>query len=622
MTDPDPSSRATPYATPAAATKRDTMRRGAVASGILHGLAMIVLIVGVPTLWLWLKGVFDDEKEFTPVDWQTLMPVTAPEDDEQRPKPGQTGPRGGRPERATGEQGNRGTGSAGSAGDGQHSETATRAAPGADSRDKAKDPPVPRRTATPPAAPPVPAAPPQPGSLAVEIVDPSRVPAPPRPDDADRDALPRVDLPETPAGPDAPQGEREARAARATTAADARATPGAGPRGEKDGDGARAGGEDGTAPGRAADAPEGAARDSTARDDQARRPADRPAPKKPKTRDLDDTLAYLEALDPQIGDAMRRYRLAKTEAETTQRETEAETHRAEKDAKSFARIMESAELGYPPAQFGAGIRKLLGHGTDADPQEALRLLNRAADQNYVSAQRVLGFLYAKGIGAPQDLARAHFHWSQAADAGDKVASEAREMVNPLMTAQQVIESKKMMSRWSTILSEVALPQPDPHQRKAQSEELREAAARGDIARVRALLALGVDAQSTDEGGKTALINAAWRGYERVVEVMVEFGSDPDFTDENGLTALSWAAINGHRKAVEALIATGAETNPVDEFGMTPLMRAAWNGHREAVAALLVAGADASIRSKKGETALDLARREGYQDIVTLIQSRR
>jgi TPR repeat protein len=319
---------------------------------------------------------------------------------------------------------------------------------------------------------------------------------------------------------------------------------------------------------------------------------------------------------------MRRYHEAATQRETEDDvKTELEKRTEVADARAYARILESARIGYAPAQFGAGIRALIGRGTEPDPTWAIDWLTKAANQNYVPAQRVLGFLHAKGIGTKQDLAKAYFWWTVATEAGDEVAKEGRELLNPLMTAQQLIEARKMVTQWKFIAAEAGFTQTDPAERRARAAELRQAAERGDVAQVRSLLTLGVDAQATDEGGKTALINAAWRGYGRVVEVMLEFGADPDFTDQNGLSALSWAALNGHTQVVEGLVAAGANINRRDNFGMTALMRAAWNGHRDTVAALVEAGADYTLTNNQRQSAIDLARSEGHVQIVELLQSR-
>ncbi len=70
-----------------------------------------------------------------------------------------------------------------------------------------------------------------------------------------------------------------------------------------------------------------------------------------------------------------------------------------------------------------------------------------------------------------------------------------------------------------------------------NQRLRRAAAGGDIAGLRALLACGADIDGVDQEGSTALHLASEFGQEKAVQVLVEEGADLDAHDDTGQTPL-------------------------------------------------------------------------------------
>lgn len=67
----------------------------------------------------------------------------------------------------------------------------------------------------------------------------------------------------------------------------------------------------------------------------------------------------------------------------------------------------AAERGHDDAQYNLGFMYLLGEGVASDPNEGLRWLLRAADQENEMAIRLLADLYRHGYyGIPTDLAKA------------------------------------------------------------------------------------------------------------------------------------------------------------------------------------------------------------------------
>ena len=114
----------------------------------------------------------------------------------------------------------------------------------------------------------------------------------------------------------------------------------------------------------------------------------------------------------------------------------------------------------------------------------------------------------------------------------------------------------------------------------------------------------------------ALQDAAWRGDLSQVTALIASRADLDGTDENGLSAMDKAAEGDHVDVVQALLAAGARPDtPKGPDSMTPLMIAALRGHETHVQALLAAKASASARTEDGATALFMATQEGRLAVV-------
>jgi ankyrin repeat protein len=152
-----------------------------------------------------------------------------------------------------------------------------------------------------------------------------------------------------------------------------------------------------------------------------------------------------------------------------------------------------------------------------------------------------------------------------------------------------------------------------------------AAAAGDTAKVKDLLAQGVDPNAYSTGyknGTTAMMEAAQYGRRKVVGVLLDSGVD--LKSPSTLAALSVAISKGHFRTASALLKRGVDSSvalvglsgaanlqglkflfdkkvPVDveNFnGATPLMSAAGSGQTEAVKLLLAYGADVNYQNKK------------------------
>ena len=151
--------------------------------------------------------------------------------------------------------------------------------------------------------------------------------------------------------------------------------------------------------------------------------------------------------------------------------------------------------------------------------------------------------------------------------------------------------------------------------------IHEAAALGDVARVRALAAQDkalVGAHSAD--GMTPLHLAAHFGQREAAVALLNLGADADAIGAAPLAnaPLHAAAAGGQPALIDLLLSVGATPDARDAGGHTPLMVAAANGLVDGVRALLANGADARATNAQGKTPRDFAAERDEDEVVALL----
>jgi ankyrin repeat protein len=151
--------------------------------------------------------------------------------------------------------------------------------------------------------------------------------------------------------------------------------------------------------------------------------------------------------------------------------------------------------------------------------------------------------------------------------------------------------------------------------------LMKAVRQDDAARVRALIAQGVDVNELDSNGDPPLVMAAYKGHTEIVRLLLEAGADVAAVDPDmHATALHAAAYAGRTDAARLLIAHGIDIDRQGpRNGYTALHDAIWQNNVDTAEVLIEAGVNLSLRSLSGETPLDFARAKGRKEIANLIQ---
>jgi ankyrin repeat protein len=130
-----------------------------------------------------------------------------------------------------------------------------------------------------------------------------------------------------------------------------------------------------------------------------------------------------------------------------------------------------------------------------------------------------------------------------------------------------------------------------------SSDVANAAMRGDVEAVRALLQQGADVNMAQGDGMTALHWAAERGETEIAEMLLYAGASVRATTRIGdYTPLHLAAKSGSAPILDLIVKAGADVHAqTTNSGATALHFAAASGSPEAVSVLLSAGADANAR---------------------------
>lgn len=186
-----------------------------------------------------------------------------------------------------------------------------------------------------------------------------------------------------------------------------------------------------------------------------------------------------------------------------------------------------------------------------------------------------------------------------------------------------------------------------------------AARRGDLNTLRWHLANGVDVDTRDENGRTALLIATYSNEIAVAKLLIDASADVNAKDAIDDSPYLYAGAEGRLEILLLTLDAGADLSSVNRYGGTALIPAAHHGHvdvvrellkteididhvnylgwtalletvilgdgsptyQEIVRLLVDAGADRMIADRNGITPLEHALRRGYAEIAAILEGR-
>lgn len=154
-------------------------------------------------------------------------------------------------------------------------------------------------------------------------------------------------------------------------------------------------------------------------------------------------------------------------------------------------------------------------------------------------------------------------------------------------------------------------------------ELHEAAAAGDVARVKELVEKDASlAKGFSPDGFPILALAAVFGQFEVTKYLHAKGGDVNAaaTNGSGYNALTGAVTSGHTEIVKWLLENGADPNYRYANNYSPLLNAAANGHLEILKLLIAHGADLHAKTNDGKTALAFAEERKHGAVADYLRA--
>lgn len=148
--------------------------------------------------------------------------------------------------------------------------------------------------------------------------------------------------------------------------------------------------------------------------------------------------------------------------------------------------------------------------------------------------------------------------------------------------------------------------------------IHDAAAKGDLTKVKALLAKDAKLLNIrDASGAAPLHFAVAGGHKALAGYLLSKKADVNAKKTDGVTPLHIAAAMDRMEIADMLLLKGADINASNVEGRTPLSKAVTNTNKAMVQHLLKKGANPDIADAEGKTPLKIAMEIGLSEIAPL-----
>ena len=145
---------------------------------------------------------------------------------------------------------------------------------------------------------------------------------------------------------------------------------------------------------------------------------------------------------------------------------------------------------------------------------------------------------------------------------------------------------------------------------------------GDVHIAKLFIKSGIDVDTKNQNGESALMIASKRGHIHVVKLLIDNYANLDSKNNSGDSILGLVSINGNDNIVRLLIKNGADINIRNGANeSTSLMYASEKGKLEVVKSLIYNGADCNITNDNlSYTAMKYAKEKRHFQIVEILSA--
>ncbi|EAX98225.1 hypothetical protein TVAG_010000 [Trichomonas vaginalis G3] len=135
-----------------------------------------------------------------------------------------------------------------------------------------------------------------------------------------------------------------------------------------------------------------------------------------------------------------------------------------------------------------------------------------------------------------------------------------------------------------------------------------------------LISKGIDINGKDEFGRTAVYFAAENNLVDILKVLFSHGADINAVNTTKRSALHVATLNRCKEAIEFLVSHGAEINAYDNFNNSPLHIAVGNSWIDISRLFISNGAEVNCKNQNGRTCLHIAACNNNKEAAELLIS--